>query len=738
MPIEQASTILIVDDDKISRRLLTTLLGGEGYRLVTADNGAEALERAAQVAPDLIMLDVVMPGIDGYEVCRRLRADRRLAEVPVMMVTALNDRESRLRGIEAGADDFIAKPFDRAELRARVRAITRLNRYRLLLEERTQLQEALTEIHRRNGELELLNGLIAAAAAAPNGPAVLRVGCQALAQAFAPARAEAQLWPEGRAVASAESPPGAGAWPETPRTHPAAGPIGPEPRMEVVDLPDPIRAGRAGAGPTSPAGARPAVNGSAAKTRAASATRAGAPRGRPPDPAPEPGSTPWTRLTLPICVRDRPVAAITLLALGERRFETQDLALARSIGGAVGQALGSTLLHEHLHEHAEGLEEIVAERTLELQRERDRTRAILEALGEAVVVTDVAGVIEYANPAVLEATGFEPEEVLGQNVRLWHPDRRLDGVFEELARDAAAGPWRGEIESPRKDGTTFPAVLTIAPFFDSRAGREVVGFVGVQRDITPLRRAEWVKHRFVSNISHELRTPLSIITLLGGNLDTLYERLDDPQRRAMIRDIRKHAQVLDELIGDVLEISRIDSGDLSVELAPLNWVTLIREEVARQEPLAAPRGLRISLDGPESLMVKGDPELLRRVLRNLLNNAIKYNRDGGRVTCTWRAFRAPRRPGPDWPGGAALAPGPWAALRIADSGIGIAPEHLPHIFERFYRVNTKGSIPGTGLGLSITHELVELHAGSLAAASRPGRGSTFAVYLPLLPESPAP
>jgi CheY-like chemotaxis protein len=134
------TTILIVDDTLAGRETLRALLTSSDYQLEFANDGPQALFQAARLNPDLILLDVMMPGMDGFEVCRRLRADRSLAEVPIIMVTALDDRESRLHGIEAGADDFISKPFDRAELRARVRTITRLNRYRQLVTERTQFE----------------------------------------------------------------------------------------------------------------------------------------------------------------------------------------------------------------------------------------------------------------------------------------------------------------------------------------------------------------------------------------------------------------------------------------------------------------------------------------------------------------------------------------------------------------------------------------------------------------------
>jgi two-component system cell cycle response regulator len=137
---ENASKILIVDDNLAGRETLKGLLFGRGYNLAFADSGAKALEVADAIMPDLILLDVMMPGMDGFEVCRRLRANPRVAEVPIIMVTALDDRDSRLRGIEAGADDFVSKPFDHAELRKRVQTITRLNRYRRLLAERSRFE----------------------------------------------------------------------------------------------------------------------------------------------------------------------------------------------------------------------------------------------------------------------------------------------------------------------------------------------------------------------------------------------------------------------------------------------------------------------------------------------------------------------------------------------------------------------------------------------------------------------
>jgi len=137
--------ILIVDDNPLGRDALADILSTEHADLLFAENGRQAVEIAQREIPDLILLDVMMPVMDGYDACRHLRADKKLAEVPVLMISALDDRASRLAGLEAGADDFIAKPFDRIELRARVRTINRLNRYRRLRDEQALRENAERE-----------------------------------------------------------------------------------------------------------------------------------------------------------------------------------------------------------------------------------------------------------------------------------------------------------------------------------------------------------------------------------------------------------------------------------------------------------------------------------------------------------------------------------------------------------------------------------------------------------------
>lgn len=140
------STVLIVDDEYAGRQTIESVLEGDGYHIEMAENGFQALEKVRQLLPDVIILDVMMPGMTGFEVCQKIRNDPLVAEIPIIVLTALDDRDSLLNALKAGADDFISKPFDRYELRARLVGITRLNRYHKLVQERAKLQSAHTQL----------------------------------------------------------------------------------------------------------------------------------------------------------------------------------------------------------------------------------------------------------------------------------------------------------------------------------------------------------------------------------------------------------------------------------------------------------------------------------------------------------------------------------------------------------------------------------------------------------------
>lgn len=154
---KQPYTILVIDDEEIARTTLAALLEKSNFQVEMAEDGIQGLELAKRIHPDVILLDVMMPKMNGYEVCKYIRSDEKIAEVPIIMITALDDHEAKLNGLSVGADDFLSKPFDRLELEIRLQTLKRVNRYRHLMEEREKLQEALNELSKKHEQLRILS-----------------------------------------------------------------------------------------------------------------------------------------------------------------------------------------------------------------------------------------------------------------------------------------------------------------------------------------------------------------------------------------------------------------------------------------------------------------------------------------------------------------------------------------------------------------------------------------------------
>jgi len=241
------------------------------------------------------------------------------------------------------------------------------------------------------------------------------------------------------------------------------------------------------------------------------------------------------------------------------------------------------------------------------------------------------------------------------------------------------------------------------------------------RDLTPLRLAEEMRSDFVANASHELRTPLAS---LSGFIETLQgpARSDAPARDRFLAIMKEQATRMARLIDDLLSLSRIEQKahihpDNSVDLG-----ALVRQVADGLSPLALEREVEVKIADPaSSLLVPGDRDELIRVFENLIENALKYGAPGRRVDITLVGEPA---------NGAARE----AVVSVRDYGPGIAPEHLPRLTERFYRVDISESRAqgGTGLGLALVKHILNRHRGRLVIESTPGAGATFAVRLPLL------
>ncbi|WP_327002771.1 ATP-binding protein [Dactylosporangium sp. NBC_01737] len=228
-----------------------------------------------------------------------------------------------------------------------------------------------------------------------------------------------------------------------------------------------------------------------------------------------------------------------------------------------------------------------------------------------------------------------------------------------------------------------------------------------------LRAASDAKNEFLSRVSHELRTPLNAI--LGfSELLTLGELDTEPREWAGL--IFKAGRHLLALLNDVLDIARIEGGNLSMSVEPVPVDALINDALDLVRPLAEAGGVRVAPTRrlPEDLCVAADRQRLRQVLLNLLSNAIKYNHPGGSVAVIVEHRR-----------------GQWLRIRVMDTGRGIAPESLSKLFTPFERLDAaQAGFEGTGLGLALSRHLVDGMGGTLDVSSLPGEGSTFWVDLP--------
>jgi two-component system phosphate regulon sensor histidine kinase PhoR len=341
-----------------------------------------------------------------------------------------------------------------------------------------------------------------------------------------------------------------------------------------------------------------------------------------------------------------------------------------------------------------------------LADEKNRLDTILRGMGEGVMVTDATGVINLVNPAFRALFAIQ-EEVEGKPLIEISRHPALNTAFRMVmdTRDERLE----EITLQVDRGKTI-----LTHWVPLEENGQIRGVVVVFHDITDLKRLEKVRRDFVANVSHELRTPVSVIkgyaeTLLTGALEK-----DPVQASRFIEIIHSHSERLANLIGDLLALSALESGDLTLELAPLSIMNAVRQACNLLEQKAGSKGVSIYLDGVEGAPpVLADQGRIEQVLVNLLENAIKYTPAKGSVKISAQDFADTLK------------------ISITDTGDGIPAKDLPRIFERFYRVDSARSrdLGGTGLGLSIVKHIVQLHGGDVSAESVQGKGSTFTFTL---------
>jgi len=327
----------------------------------------------------------------------------------------------------------------------------------------------------------------------------------------------------------------------------------------------------------------------------------------------------------------------------------------------------------------------------------DRASRSLAHVAEAVILLDTDDVVRYWNAAAERKFDFSEGEAIGRKLTDVAPELALAG--ERLERDGAA-----TVAVPVGDTSSWFAV-TDSRFVDGR--------VLVLRDVTAERALERARSDFVATASHELRTPLAAVY---GAVRTLlrHDRKPDPEQdRLLLEMIEEESEQLKSIVEQILDTSQLDRGRVRVDRRVCELRDL-GERVLASARIRASSAHTLTLDAPAEVLVEADPERLRQVLANLVDNALKYAPDGGRIELRIREDDVR------------------VTIDVADEGIGIRPEVQPLVFEKFYRADAdmRSGVGGSGLGLYISRELVRQMGGELGVRSVPGAGSTFTIELP--------
>lgn len=351
--------------------------------------------------------------------------------------------------------------------------------------------------------------------------------------------------------------------------------------------------------------------------------------------------------------------------------------------------------------------------TESLLRARQTGQATIDSFPDPVVVIDMLGRVEVANPTAQRLLGVRPPRD-GEPLVLWTPPESLRQSVDDALRqqrDVVKEAF-DQVVSFRLDGEDRVYLPQVRPIRSPEG--ELLGAAVVLNDVTRFRLLDRLKSDWVATVSHELKTPLTSVRLA---VHVLLEEVVgplEPKQVELLVEARDSTERLLKLIEHLLSLARLEDGREQLDLRPTDPTTLLRAAADDAASRADDKRVEIAVEDATGLpAVDVDAVRLGRALNNLLDNAITYTEPGGKVTLS-------ATPGDDGR----------VRLAVSDTGIGIPPEHLPHVFDRFFRVPGRDETPGTGLGLAIVREIVAAHHGDIACASEPGRGTTFHITLP--------
>jgi signal transduction histidine kinase len=409
-------------------------------------------------------------------------------------------------------------------------------------------------------------------------------------------------------------------------------------------------------------------------------------------------------IRLPLLARGEVLGLLNVQSLDQRQFTPADEELLTAIGHQIGIAIANAQLID------------------DAERRRATLDSVMNSLVDGLILVNRRGRIAYVNPRTEAILDLPADTLMGQDLGgleriLVDRVSQSEHLFSALGEAAAASREMPVVEI----GLVAPVATTLqALFFPIHdAGGEHLGLGLMLRDITREKELDQMKSQLLSTVSHELRTPLASIKGFATTLLREDVMWDEVSRREFLSIIDEESDRLSELIGNLLDMSRIEAGTLRVEPEPTDLQPIIQETATEFQIMTHDHQITAHL--PLYLpLVQADPRRARQVIRNLVENAVKYSPDGGPISISAQ------------PGAKAIQ------VSIADQGIGVESQQLDNIFDRFYQVDSASTrkVGGSGLGLSICKAIIEAHGGQIWVESQPGTGSTFHFTLPLAPAHP--
>jgi len=682
--------ILIVEDSPTQAEQLKYLLEKHQYSIIGADNGLHALSILEQYDPKVIITDIVMPEMDGYEFCRRVKNQNRKEEIPIILLTSLSNPEDVIEGLECGADNFITKPYSEEYLLSHVEHI--ISNRKLHQTERVRIGVEILFGGKRRfitaDQQQMLTLLISTYEAA-----VIRnrelLDTQEELQAL---NENLEEMVEERTLELKIK------------------------EQKYQDLYD-----------NAPAMFLSVdyLTGKVIECNETLLRKTGFNRS-------EVIGEPIISRYHPDCFDLAKKNFQIFKEVGEiKNFEAEIITV---LGGKIPVLVNSTAVRDEqgniLHSRSV-LQDISELRRAqdELKQSEEQYRAVADSAVDSIITADDAGIIVVWNQGAIKTFGYREDEIIGQSIAILIPDDYKDLHKAGFNRIQQGGlphviGKTVEFQGKRKNGEIFPIEVSIARWSTSNDQF----FTGIIRDITVRKLAEeellWAKEKavesdqlksaFLANMSHEIRTPMNAILGFSELLND--PELDETNKEKYLTTINHATHQLLHIITDIVDISKIEARQEVVHHEVFNLNKLLEEVISDFEQLASQKNLKLVMIMKipiDSVSIRSDQTKLRQILNNLIGNALKFTENGTVEITMANNYRQ-------------------LIFSISDTGIGIDPSLHEAIFDRFRQADLGISrkYGGTGLGLSLARSYIEMLGGTIHVDSSPGNGSTFMFEIP--------